>query len=105
MPRTLGRCLGVVWDLPMQAGTLAHAHRFTVALSAGVPGTEPELGSRTGSQQALLCFLLRGSSQTSQEPWATRVNVHGLEGGKSKDLWWGAKGVLPGGCGHSTLFC
>ena len=81
----------------------------TVALSTGVPGTEPELGSRHGSQQALLDFLLRRSNKIGQEPRATRMSLHGCEAGRSRELW---QEVLPGllaffqvlcGCWHSAL--
>ena len=69
-PHTLGRCLEVAWEFAYK-GTLAPAHRFTMALSIRVPDTELVLGSRPGSQQALLDFPLRRSNQTSQEHGAT----------------------------------
>lgn len=66
---------------------------WLMVLSAGVPSTEPELGSRHGSQKTLLNFPSRRSNNTRQEPRATLVSFHGFESGRSRELW---QEVLPG---------
>ena len=69
-------------------GTLVHAHRVTTALSTGVPGTELELGSRPSG--------LPPEEVKQDQPKATRVSVHGFEGGGSRELWqWCRRGAFP----------